>query len=381
MTHRLPGTPIHGGSTMQIAFSGTGYGERTLAIFRGQDPGGVLWQPRLDYWYGVNRRRGTLPHPLRQASLLEVYDYCHASVRYFGCGLEVRYRNADVAEEWEDGRTLRRTWSTPLGRLTERIRYDDWGLSGYHVEHKLKGPHDFRILEYLLQAEQWVWDQQVYEREVADMGERGAPQFYFRRSPIQGLFVEHMGFETTVYALHDHPEVVGHYVEVASAADDALYDLLCQCPVQILNLGENIDAHMNPPPIWRRHLLPYYQKRCAQLHAAGKFVHIHIDGAMRPLLSELVDGPWDGIEAATPLPQGDVTLEEIKAAVGDRVLLDGIPAIGFLPSYPYEALLACVKRVVDLFHPRLVLGISDELPPDGDIERVRRIGELVRDLA
>ena len=31
-------------------------------------------------------------------------------------------------------------------------------------------------------------------------------------------------------------------------------------------------------------------------------------------------------------------------------------------------------------HPghRLVLGISDELPPDGDVERVRLIGGLVR---
>jgi hypothetical protein len=28
----------------------------------------------------------------------------------------------------------------------------------------------------------------------------------------------------------------------------------------------------------------------------------------------------------------------------------------------------------------LILGISDEIPPDGDIERVRRVGELVREL-
>ncbi len=341
----------------------------------------MLWQPRLDYWYAVNRTRGTLPHPLCQASLLEVHDYCHASLRYFGSGLRMHYRNAQVAEVWENERNLRRTWSTPLGKLTELIHYDDWGLSGYHVEYKLKGIHDFKILEYLLQDEQWAWDQQAYERDVAEMGQWGAPQFYFRRSPIQGLFVEHMGFEATIYALHDYPDLIDRYVEAASAADDVLYDVLCSCPVQILNLGENIDAHMDPPSIWRRHLGPYYQKRCAQLHASGKFVHIHIDGTMKPLLSDLIVGPWDGIEAATPLPQGDVTLEEIQTAVGSRILLDGVPAICFLPSYPYDALVECVKRVVNLFHPRLVLGISDELPPDGEIERVRQVGELVRTMA
>ena len=30
--------------------------------------------------------------------------------------------------------------------------------------------------------------------------------------------------------------------------------------------------------------------------------------------------------------------------------------------------------------PRLVLSISGELPPDGDTERVRLIGELVQDM-
>ena len=62
------------------------------------------------------------------------------------------------------------------------------------------------------------------------------------------------------------------------------------------------------------------------------------------------------------------------------MLLDGIPALYFLPSFSTETLIECVKRVVDLFYPRLVLGISDEMPPDGDIERTRLVGELVQEL-
>jgi hypothetical protein len=38
----------------------------------------------------------------------------------------------------------------------------------------------------------------------------------------------------------------------------------------------------------------------------------------------------DGIEAITPEPQGDVTLEEMKEGLGDDlVLLDGIPALEY----------------------------------------------------
>jgi hypothetical protein len=98
------------------------------------------------------------------------------------------------------------------------------------------------------------------------------------------------------------------------------------------------------------------------------------------LLQHLRDCSWDAIEAATPLPQGDVTLQEIKAGFGDLALLDGIPALFFLPQYSMDTLLECAQQVVDLFYPNLVLGISDELPPDGDIERVRQIGEWAASL-
>lgn len=35
---------------------------------------------------------------------------------------------------------------------------------------------------------------------------------------------------------------------------------------------------------------------------------------------------------------------------------------------------------MELFYPRLILGISDELPPGGEIERVRLVGQLAGSL-
>jgi hypothetical protein len=86
----------------------------------------------------------------------------------------------------------------------------------------------------------------------------------------------------------------------------------------------------------------------------------------------------DGIEAITPQPQGDVTLEEIKMALGDELfLLDGIPAIYFDDTYPVGVLEECARRLIELFAPKLVLGISDEISSHGDIERVRNVGKIV----
>ena len=86
----------------------------------------------------------------------------------------------------------------------------------------------------------------------------------------------------------------------------------------------------------------------------------------------------DGIEAITPKPQGDVTLEEIKEALGEKLfLIDGIPAVYFDDTYPVDVLKDCVRHVVDLFAPKLVLGASDEISSTADISRIPIVGKIV----
>ncbi|KXA88599.1 hypothetical protein AKJ61_04580, partial [candidate division MSBL1 archaeon SCGC-AAA259B11] len=73
-------------------------------------------------------------------------------------------------------------------------------------------------------------------------------------------------------------------------------------------------------------------------------------------------------------------LEEIKEALGDNmVLLDGVPAQLFMPNESEKALEKTVKKILNMFYPNIVLGISDELPPKANIERVKLVSEIVRD--
>ena len=125
-------------------------------------------------------------------------------------------------------------------------------------------------------------------------------------------------------------------------------------------------------------MLPAYQKRCRLLHEGGKFVYAHWDGDTKDLLPYARQTGLDGIEAITPLPQGDVTLEEVKEALGDDVwLIDGVAAILFDREFPVEELVRQVETCIRLFAPKLILGISDELSSTGDIERVRLVGKMV----
>lgn len=51
-----------------------------------------------------------------------------------------------------------------------------------------------------------------------------------------------------------------------------------------------------------------------------------------------------------------------------------IPHVFFLEHHSQDQLQECVERIVEYFHPRLALGISDELPQGGNEESLDRVG-------
>jgi len=88
----------------------------------------------------------------------------------------------------------------------------------------------------------------------------------------------------------------------------------------------------------------------------------------------------DGVEAVTFKPTGDVTIEEVKKAFGDElILVDGIPYWHFLPMVSMEEFDSVTRKVISTFEDRLILGISDEIPPKGDIERLRRVSRIIEE--
>lgn len=56
-----------------------------------------------------------------------------------------------------------------------------------------------------------------------------------------------------------------------------------------------------------------------------------------------------------------------------------MPSFTFSQTQPHsvETLVDCVHKILDLFAPHLILGISDEISSTGDIERIRLVGRIV----
>lgn len=201
---------------------------------------------------------------------------------------------------------------------------------------------------------------------------------------MQKLLIELSGVENTYYLLADAPELVEDYFKALSRAQERFLKVMAASPLEWLNYGDNLHCKILPEAYFLKYVVPEYEKRrdIIERNSGGKkkFLFSHFDGDVKQYLPHMKHCFLDGIEAITPLPQGDVTVEEIKEGLGDEVfLIDGIAALLFNHTYPLEALRDQANRLLELFEGQLVLGISDEFPSDGDLARIEYVTEMVNE--
>ncbi|MFX0059912.1 MAG: hypothetical protein ACFE85_19275 [Candidatus Hodarchaeota archaeon] len=354
----------------------------------------IVFSPRIYYWYIVNKlyrkfHLNNFPNKIPQKYLnktqLEIYDILKASPRY--C-FETIYLNLLESKLKSDSNvTIKRKrgqkrdeimqiYKTPLGKL-KKVSAIGGGLGEHLIEYPIKTVDDFKIMKYILDNTQLSFSDKNYKKGEDLFGDRGVLSTYLWHSPYQKLVTEYLGFSQTILFLKRYKRQTEEFMIFLEQWDNKMYELFARSPLKIINFGENIDANLSPPPYFETYLIPYYKKRLNQLRKAGKFCHIHIDGSLRDLLPYLSELPFDGYEALTAQPQGDVSIEEIKNAIEDKILLDGIPSILFLPEYSISYVEEYTNKVLELFSPNLILGISDELSPNGDIKKVEIISKIV----
>ncbi|MHA1339377.1 MAG: uroporphyrinogen decarboxylase family protein [Promethearchaeota archaeon] len=362
----------------------------------------IVYQPRIMLWYNGNyvgyksppkekysplkipikEREKNVPKDWFGKTPVEIHKEINSSIRYtaetMGINYFFRVRDKDAKISIkittdEHGATLRKI-TTPVGSVSEKHSY------GYKIEKMVKTEEDIKVAKYLVEHESFFYNSFMYEAAVEELGNIGVPQCYYWRSPYQACVLEYLGFERTTIWLRRKKRLMEDFLQFLEEHDKKNYKVIINSDLQFLNFGENIDVNLCPPPQFEKYLIPFYEERVKWLKNAPipKFTHIHIDGHCKDLLPYLADLPFDGIEALTPYPQGDVSLEELRDHIGEKILLDGIPATLFMHQFPEKRLIDCVEKVLEYFSPNLILGISDELPGNTDGKRLKIIGNLLK---
>lgn len=270
---------------------------------------------------------------------------------------------------------------TPAGRLVETSVYlptsCSWGVSQHYVENE----GELDLLLYLLEhrtlapANLEDYPARVQRWQAWD----GLPSLGLPRSPLSSFFYEWAGVQAGSYLMADCKSKVQACLCLMEAQEAPVMDAVCQVRPALVHFPDNLSS-ANLAGFYDRYMAEAHMRRLERLHAAGIRAAVHLDGSVRGLLPKLVHSGFDAVEALTPLPGGDLAPAEIAALAGDSrlILWGGVPGILFAPPYTWADMEAHLRRLLAAWqgHP-FILGVADQVPPDGDINFCRKIADLL----
>ena len=361
--------------------------ERILAVYRNEVPDAVPFMLDLSHWF--YHRLGQ-PWDLSQSYLEPergLIDYHRAAgVGFYmpnlGAFVEVSHE-PDVRASVQrsgDGQEIVWTYETPRGMIRRVRRWNAQSYSWGIVEWGIKCEPDLEVLRCALAGRSYTprWERyRAWEEYVGGLGVVYLPMGY---SAIGQLMHYWMGVEGTIYACAEWPETVRAVVDAINANNLLCVDLLVQSPAEIIIMGDNFSGDIQPPHFFAEWSREYYVEAIRRLHAAGKYVSVHIDGRLRGALAMIRDTGADCADAVTPAPFGDLDPEQCRAEAGtDFILSGGVPPNLWLPDAPVEEFEAAVRRWLELkrYGPRLIAAAGDQVPPGADEDRIFRMRDLV----
>lgn len=373
-----------------------------FSVLEGKRPVNMPFIPDISGWYMAQRTpaneplrypagtyipdtaplhhyRGTMPEPFKDFTFMDFY-------REFDWGLHSHtYNWLDTEYSTDIERTVRELpgersirLQTSTGKLTRRLRLAA-NRTWCPCEHFVKDVDELEIMARVVESQVFVPRYDRLEKAIQDIGEMGQIDLVISRSPLGKLVHEYMGFENTIYGLHDAPNVIHDFLRLQEERDMEVVRLAAAAPGRLVMISDHADENLIAPNLYKQYCIPFYQKATRVLHEAGKFVSTHLDGNFKGFFPLLAETGFDVLDGCTPAPMFNFEVEELAEAMPERMCaFCGVPATLFCQNLSNESLFTFADRIMTAFKGRGIVNVGDILPADGDIEQVIALGKHVK---
>lgn len=385
--------------------------ERLLAAIAGRPTDQIPWAPRMDLWSIALRSRGTLPPRFQGKNTVQIAQElgmaCHAvradytlkrdprELMLRGLGFDnhpdypyrVELRGLPV-EFRHDQENLWTTVRTPAGpvhlhlQLTAQMARD--GISLPFVQsYPIRTEGDLEAVAQLFDHLEVVPTPGAYAAFRERVGEQGVAVAtgMIAASPVHLILHELMPMEQFFYFYHDNRPAVEQLAARMTPFFNAALDAVAASGAEVIYWGANYDQDLTWPGFFAAEIVPWLQRVGQRLHAKGKYLLTHTDGENQKLLPLYPACGFDVAESVCPAPMTRSTLAELRAGLGPQTTVwGGIPSVALLEESMderhFEAYLDRMFAELGA-GDRLILGVSDNVPPDCSLARLERIRERV----
>jgi len=356
--------------------------ERVLTLLRGDTPDQVPWFGDLDYWATAQISKGERPQDFKLSdSYLEWHRQLGVGFYLQGYFPFLEQPQNCAVNSWTEGERRYRNIETPKGTLSECWLWSDITYSEAPVERLVKTEKDLPAYRYFFENLDFEPDYAQAELRQEQVAEMGVVLCYTPRSPFMRMVALDAGIENIVMMYVNDPDALAETIRVMKSALDRAVDLTVNCPSEIIMTPENLSAEVVGPNFFELYMRDIQEEWSSRIRASGKYSCIHMDGTLKGLLRQEAGVGLTFIEAMTPAPTGDLAIGQWADYLGDSgtIAWGGIPGAYFTEWTSDQEFDRLVKELLSVMtgSNRYVLGVADQVPPDGLTRRVKRVRELV----
>ena len=281
--------------------------------------------------------------------------------------------------------TVKRTFKTPAGNLTDRRTATRPGspvLFDHITEPLIKNRSDAEKVRFLLPApdEAYIGEIPLLQQAVGDRGillvraTQGVDQFV----------MDALGVENAMLMYYDDRMLLQQLLDLFQQYHRAVLRRVLEQGAQIIfepwyNCSMSVGWS---PRQFEELFLPFIRDNFDLIHSYGAYVDYYDDGKMDATLEFLADAGADIVETLGPQPLGDVDLAAVKKRIGERVCLKGhIDQVNLICQGTVDQIRSAVRTAIDIAAPGggFILGTADSIRPESPEENIRAYFEAAHE--
>ena len=266
-----------------------------------------------------------------------------------------------VEEEGHDGvRGIHRTPFGEVWKLSRKGAYDSYAP----IEFYIKSKDDFKAVEFIIKDRCYETTYDEFRAVQARTGDDGVVVAGIGYSPLLELQLVWLGQENFCYMMADAPDAVLSLYRTICEDEDKRKALVAKSPARYVNYCGNVVPEMLGMENLRQYVEPRWKAFADQLHAHGKKMGSHLDANNLLLLDMIRSSGMDYVEAFTPPPDCNVSVELARRELPGRVLWINFPSSQHLTDS--DNIRALTEDILRQAGDRkgVLFGITEDVPAE-----------------
>ncbi|MCS7254693.1 MAG: uroporphyrinogen decarboxylase family protein [Armatimonadota bacterium] len=257
---------------------------------------------------------------------------------------------------------IRRNYYTPVGELFTIER--PAGFTTWHICKLFKSPEDYKPLLFMIKDQQIEPTYESFIRAQEMLGEDVTLRVNIGSTPLHQIMIHWMGLEKFAVEWLERRDEIEKLYNAMVEKHRKIYEIVAHSPALHVNYGGNETGDVMGRERFEKYVLPLYNEAAEVLHPHGKLLGAHLDGNNRVWADLVAQSGLDYIEAFTPSPDTDMTIEEAFKLWKDKVLWINFPSSVHLKSV--EEIEETARQIIEASKPdyRLIIGITEDVPED-----------------